>query len=92
MEGLKKNFKEHLDKSSSRVDQFSEEMLQKISELEVTYISANDLADRRSNKQLLEDFYDISAKLTDTSGITECETGHTICTPYLLPGRNLITL
>ena len=72
--------------------QFHEEMLQKISELEVSYISATDLTDKRSNKQLLEDFYDISAKLTDTSEVTACETGHTICTPYLLPGRNLIAL
>ena len=85
-------FTEHLNESSACVNQLSEWMLSIISELEVSYISATDLADRRSNKQLLEEFHSMSAKLANTSEITECETGHTICTPYLLSGTNLIAL
>ena len=91
-EGLKKEFREYLDKSSGGIDQFSEEILQTISELEVSYISAMDLADRRSSKQLREEFDDMSAKLTEMSNNTDYEKGHTICTPYLLTGTNLITL
>ena len=74
------------------MDQFSEEILRKITELEVSYISGNDMADRRSNKQLLEEFDNISAKLTEICKTTDHETGHTICTPRLLSGTDLITL
>ena len=91
-EGLKKEFREYLDKSSEGIHQSSEEMLQKISDLELSYISAGDLTDRRSNQQLLEEFDTMSAKLTEMSNNTDYEKGHTICTPYLLTGTNLITL
>ena len=89
---MKTEFREHLDKSSVEVAQFHEEMLQKISELEVSYISATDLTDRRSNKQLLEEFDEVSAKLTEMSKPTDDERGHTICTPYLHSGTNLKSL
>ena len=87
-ESLKTEFREHLDKSSDEVAQFHEEMLQKISELEVSYISATDLANKRSNKQLLEEFDDISAELTEMNGDSD-EKGYALNTPYLHTGNKM---
>ena len=68
--------------------QFHEETLQKISELEVSYISATDLTDRRSNKQLLEEFDDISAKLTEINDGSD-EKEYALHTPYLHAGNKI---
>ena len=68
--------------------QFHEEMLQKISELERSYLSATDLTDRRSNKQLLEEFDDMSAELTEIN-VDNDEKGYALHTPYLHTGNKI---
>ena len=68
--------------------QFHGEMLQKISELEESYISTTDLADRRSNKQLLEEYDFMSAELSEMSKHTDYEERYALHTPYLRTGSN----
>ena len=87
-ESLKREFREHLDKSSDEVAQFHEEMLQRITELEVSYISATDLTDRRSNKRLMEEFDDMSTELTEINGDSD-EKEYVLHTPYLHTGNKM---
>ena len=85
-EDLKKKFTDHLNKSSAYVNQLSEEMLSIIADLEISYISATDLADRRSDKRLLKEYDDMSAKLTQMSCDIKYETKTGLRTPYLHTG------
>ena len=70
------------------MDQFCEEMLSSIADLEVSYISATDLADRKSDKQLLDEFDDMLEKLTQMDRDREYGTEHSLRTPYLQTGTS----
>ena len=63
-------------------------MLSTIADLEVSYISCTDLADRKSDKQLLEVFDDILEKLTQMDRDREYGTEHNLRTPYLQTGTS----
>ena len=64
-------------------------MLQDITILDDLYISASHLADRRSDKDLVEDFNEVSASLT--LALCDRKYDKEVClkTPYLTTGRKV---
>ena len=70
------------------MNQFSEEVLSIITDLEVAYSSATDMADRKSDKQLLDEFGDMLEKLTQMDRDREYGTEHNLHTPYLQIGTS----
>ena len=84
---MKIKFGEYVTKSSEDVDKFSDEILLNITVLDDLYISATHLADRRSDKQLLDEFDEVSANLAGVTCDHECEDGLNLFTPYLHTGR-----
>ena len=85
-------FTEHLNESSACVNQLPEGMLSIISDLEVSYISATDLAGRKSDKWLLKEFDGMSDKLTQMSCDIKYETKTGLRTPYLHTGTYINSL
>ena len=82
-------FGQCITKSSDEVDQFSDETLLNITVLDDMYISATHLADRRSDKQLLDEYDEVSANLVQT--ISDQDYDKEIClkTPYLQTGERV---
>ena len=71
------------------MDKFSDEKLLNITILDDLYISASHLADRRSDKDLLEDFDEVSANLTQALCDREYDKEICLKTPYLHTGRKV---
>ena len=69
------------------MDKFSDEKLLNITVLDDLYISASHLADRRSDKELLEDFDEVSASLTQALYDREYDKEICLKTPYLHTGK-----
>ena len=71
------------------MDKFSDEKLLNITVLDGLYISASHLADRRSDKDLLEDFDEVSANLTQALCDRKYDKEVCLKTPYLHTGRKV---
>lgn len=86
-EKLKAEFTQHVDQSYEEVNQYSEEMLLDMTSLDDLYSYGMSLADKRSDKQLLEEFEEVATNMTEKSIDQNCENPHFLKTPYLHTGR-----
>lgn len=81
-EELKKEFKAYLSQSTSDVNQFSEETLLTITVLDDLYTTSTHLADKRADKQLLEEYEDVSTNLIKANDNPDLEKSIILKTPY----------
>ena len=70
---MKREFWEHIDRSTVEVEQFSDEILLNTTVLDDLYIYGTHLADRRADRQLLEEFDEVSRKLEQTNSSKDYE-------------------
>ena len=79
-------FKEHISGASADVNQFSEDTILNITVLDDMYIYGTHLAEKRSDRQLLDEYDEISIKLRQTINDEALEKTIILKTPYLSKG------
>ena len=84
---MKREFRKHIDRSTDEVEQFSDETLLNTTVLDDLYIYGTHLADRRADRQLLEEFDEVSRKLEQTNSSKDYEKVIILKTPYLHTGQ-----
>ena len=86
-ERLKGEFRAHVDELTSKVEQFSDEMLLKTTVLDDLYTNGTQLADRKADNQLLKDFDKVSPCVIAENCNMECEIRIPLQLPYLQIGN-----
>ena len=86
-ERLKGEFRAHVGNLTSKVEQYSDEMLLKLTVLDDLYTNGTHLADGKADKHLLKEFEDISFGPIDEKSNVEYETGIPLQLPYLKIGK-----
>lgn len=79
---MKTEYAEHLDVSSADVDQFSEDILLNITVLDDLFTYSTNLADRRPDKQLLEEFGEVTEEIKQTKKNEKFKKSVVLRTPY----------
>ena len=83
---LKKVFKEHISREFANVNQLSEDTILNITVLDDMYIYGTHLAEKRSDRQLLDEYDEVSSKLRQTIDDDTLEKTLILKTPYLNKG------
>ena len=80
-------FEVHISSASADVNQFSEDTILDITVLDDMYIYGTTLAENRSDKQLLDEYDEVSSKLSKASSDWALEKTITLKTPHLSKGK-----
>ena len=83
---LKKVFKEHISREFANVNQLSEDTILNITVLDDMYIYGSHLAEKKSDRQLLNEYDEVSSKLRQTCDDQALEKTILLKTPYLRKG------
>ena len=76
-----------MNQCTEEVTQFSEDTAWNVTVLDDLYISGTNLADRRSDKQLVEQYRNLSANLSSMIDNMRYEIQLDLTTPYLHAGK-----
>ena len=79
-------FKEHISRAFADVNQLSEDTILNITVLDDMYIYGSHLVEKKSDRQLLNEYDEVSSKLRQTCDDQALEKTILLKTPYLRKG------